>query len=96
MRLFVDNVLRRAFVHVGMRFELEQQVKSVNKEKHNAGPTADFKHFPISIFQVGIVKSRVECRLNIDVSRGVLMTSREQLTGSSKLMTLKLSRQALI
>lgn len=57
MRLFVNDVLRRTFVHVGVRLELEQKVEDVDDEQDNAGSAADLER--ITICQIlGSIRER--------------------------------------
>lgn len=60
MRLLVDNRLRRALVHVGMRFELEEKVEHVDQEKYNASSAADFQNLLVGELRIGSLERLIE------------------------------------
>lgn len=63
VRFLVDDFLRSALVHVGMRLELKEQIQSINEEKDNTGSAADFQYLRVCICLIGFVKCCMECGL---------------------------------
>lgn len=99
MRFLVNDMLRRALVKVCMRFELEQQVKHVYDQQNHTGATANLKSLVVRCAVAR--KRRMEGRLI--VHQFVFPSQKNQLswligslTGKRRLMTAKLSKQALI
>jgi hypothetical protein len=68
VRLLVDNLLRRALIHVGMRFELKEEVKPIDEKKNNTGTAADFEHFLVRVRNVFILEGGMERSLEYEVS----------------------------
>jgi hypothetical protein len=64
MRFLVDDLLRRALVHMRMTLELKEQIQDVNQEQHNAGTTTDFEDLLVGVVGILIVEGCVKCSLD--------------------------------
>ena len=60
MGLLVNDILGRAFVHVGMRFELEEQVQHVDQEEHDTGTTADGQDSIVGLCRTVLIEGSME------------------------------------
>lgn len=68
MRFFIDDFLRRAFVQVCVRLELEKQIETVDQEKHHTGATTDSQNCGLSLSSLFFLERGVEGSLCRTVS----------------------------
>lgn len=92
--MLLDDVPRHGLVHVRMRVELENQVQDVNEQQDHAGSAANLKDLLVRLDDIA-ERGMERCLCHVSV--GARASVRGHLyTGSNKLETLKLRRQALI
>jgi len=63
VRLCFDDRLRDTLVHVGMRLELEEQVKAVDKQEDHTCTAADSQHGRLSSISLFFLERGVESGL---------------------------------
>ena len=64
MRFLVDHLLRSALVHVGVRFQLEEEIQDVDDEQDDASATADFQYLFLGQTVASRLERGIECCLD--------------------------------